>query len=224
MQGQYRSNSKYSTLLEILTAIAIFLAVPLTLHSSYAGTFKTIEGAESKREIYNMAKIALDQMTDDLSSAYIFTGLKEMGNNDDFFLAISFLGKDAEINGRSADNLRFVSGERLVLNEYEEDDKDRIAYYVKKQEEEDGFLLYRSDLNEFNDQQEEDNGGLVLCNSLQTVNFAYLDKDGTLYDAWDSSVDPTKNRLPFMVLIELEFINRSDPKSPIKFMTLVAIP
>jgi hypothetical protein len=224
MQGKYRLNLKYSTLLGILVAIVIFAAIPLTLHSFHSETFKGKEYAKSKTEIYHMAKIVLDRITEDLSSAYISIGVRELGNNDSFFLKPSFLGEDTEIGGRSADSLRFASGKRLVFNVYEKGGKAGIAYYVKKHEEEDGFLLYRSDSNEAIDQLEECTGGLVLCHSLHRVNFTYLDDNGRLYDAWDSSIDPTKKRLPFMVLIELEFINRSDPESPIKFMTLVSIP
>jgi hypothetical protein len=171
-----------------------------------------------------MAKIALDRMTEDLSSAYILTGVREKENNDVLFNTTPFLGEDAEIGGRSADNLRFASGKRLVRKRHGKGGKSRVGYYVKKQEEKDGFFLYRSDTNESNEHKEESTPGLVLCDSLHTVNFAYLDDNGKLYDTWDSSVDPVKNRLPFMVLIELEFMNRSDPKSPLKFMTLVAIP
>ncbi|MDB9822804.1 prepilin-type N-terminal cleavage/methylation domain-containing protein [Deltaproteobacteria bacterium] len=224
MQPKNRSNSRGFTLLEIIVAIAIFAAISSILYSSYIGTFRTIEYAESHSEIYRMARIALERITEDLESAYIPRGVKDLENEDPFLRTTGFFGDDAEIDGRSADNLKFASGEHLVFNEHYKGGKARIVYYVKEHEEEEGFILYRSDTSEFNDQPEEGTGGLALCGSLHSVNFAYHVENGELYDNWDSSVDPLKNKLPVMVSIELEFMNQSDPESPIKFITSVALP
>jgi len=224
MQTKNRSNSRGFTLLEILVAVAIFAAVGSILYTSYTGTFRTIEYAESQSEIYWMARITLERMMEDLESAYLPTGVRDMENEGDFSQATGFFGEDAEIYGRSADNLRFSSWEHLVFGAYEKEGKARIVYYVKEGEEEEGFILYRSDTSEFNDQPDEGTGGLALCESLHSVDFTFHDENGEFYDNWDSSVDPLKNRLPVMVSIELEFLNRSYPESPIKFITSVALP
>ena len=224
MQTQNRSNSGGFTLLEILVAVAIFAAVGSILYSSYIGTFRTIEYAESQSEMYWMARITLERMMEDLESAYLPTGIRDMENEGDFSQATGFFGEDAEIDGRSADNIKFASWEHLVFSAYERGGKAWIVYYVKESEEEEGFILYRSDTGEFNDQPDEGTGGLALCESLRSVDFTFYDENGESYDSWDSSVDPLKNRLPAMVSIEIEFLNRSDPESPIKFITSVALP
>jgi type II secretion system protein J len=217
-------NSRGFTLLEILVAVAIFAAIASILYSSYAGTFRAIEYTESQSEIYNMARIALERMTEDLESAYIPAGVRDPENEDDILRSIGFFGEDREIDGRDADNIKFLSGKHIVFDDYGKGGKARIAYYIKEHEEEEGFVLYRSDTGELNNRPDEDSGGLVLCEGLYSVDFMYHGENGEFYDNWNSSVEPLKNRLPVMLSIELEFIYGFDNESPIKFMTSVALP
>ena len=85
------------------------------------------------------------------------------------------------------------------------------------------MILYRSDTSDFEVIVQEGEGGLVLCEDLYSVDFKFFDEDGETYETWNSTSDIFKNRLPVMVSIKLEFINRSDKESPFKFMTAVAL-
>ncbi|MBL7174348.1 MAG: prepilin-type N-terminal cleavage/methylation domain-containing protein [Desulfobacteraceae bacterium] len=208
------TNSKGFTLFEILITTFIFAVVLSLLYTSYIGTFRNIEATESQADIYGMARITLERMVEDLGSVYV-----NIPPSD------GFMGEDAEINGRNADTIRFLSRAHIIFNE---DDRGarmaEIVYYIKESEEEDAFILYRSDTPEFEEGPEEGTGGLILCDGLFSVNFTYYTNEGEEYESWDSTKDEFKGRVPAMVSIVLEFFNRSNPEAPFKFKTGVALP
>jgi general secretion pathway protein J len=213
------------TLLEILIAMFIFAIVLSTIYTSYTGTFRIVDDTESQTDIYEMARIALERMHEDLESVYILENPKSSEPEELASPVSEFLGEDKEIEGKSADLLRFVSTAHLIFSEEDKaSGTAEIAYYVEEGHEGDGFVLYRSDTPPFEEKPEEGTGGLVLCDSLVSVNFAYYDDEGEVSDKWDSSSDEFKNKIPRMVSILLEFQNKSDPETPFKFFTTVALP
>jgi len=218
-----RLNPNGFTLLEILIAMFILGILLSTLYASYAGTFRNIEETEYQADIYQMARIALGRITEDLESAYI-SKLPE-DSQEDTVRQTNFIGEDLAIDGRNADAVRFASEAHIVFNEGPgESGRARINYYVKESDKENTFNLYRSDTPEFEQGPEEEEGGLVLCDDLYSVDFTYHDDDGEAHNSWDSTDESFKGRLPVMISILLEFTNRRDPESPLRFMTAVALP
>ena len=213
------------TLLEILIAMFIFAIVLSTIYTSYTGAFRIVDETESQTDIYEMARIALERMHEDLESVYIPENPKSSAPEEPASLLFEFLGEDKELKGRSADPLRFISTAHLVFSEEDEaSGKAEIAYYVEESDEGEGFVLYRSDTPAFEEKPEGGTGGLVLCDSLHSVNFAYYDNEGEVSDNWDSTSEQFKDKTPRMVSILLEFLNKSDPETPFKFFTTVALP
>ncbi len=219
------TNTKGFTLLEILIAMSIFAVVLSTLYTAYTGTFRNIEETESRIDMYEMARIALGRMVEDLESVYMSQRAKDSESEEGIPEPKPFLGEDAEINGRSADTLRFLSKAHIVFNE--EDNgagAAEIVYEVRESEEGDSFFLYRSDKQDLKEGSEEGAQGLMLCDGLHSVNFTYYDDNGEAHDGWDSSSESFEDSLPARVSILLEFVNRSDPEAPFKFMVGVALP
>jgi hypothetical protein len=99
-----------------------------------------------------------------------------------------------------------------------------IKYYIKQYDDEPGFTLFRSDSPELAEKPEDETGGLMVCEGLNSINLTYQDENGNTYDSWDSGSGEFKGKLPSMVTVELEFINKSDAESPIKFITSMAVP
>ncbi|MDY6971168.1 MAG: type II secretion system protein [Thermodesulfobacteriota bacterium] len=208
------TNPKGFTLLEILIAICILAVILSTIFTSYTGTFRITEHAESQAEIYGMARVALQRIRDDLESVYISTIPPSL-----------FMGKDQEVQGASADTLRFLSRSHVILDEGEEDPGiAEIIYYVREDDEKDGLILYRSDTPQFAHAPEDYSGGMVLCDTLFSVDFKYYDSYGEAYERWDSAGEGREYALPSRVSIFLAFLDRSNPEVPMKFMTGVALP
>jgi general secretion pathway protein J len=217
-------NNKGFTLLEILVAISIFAAITAMLYPTYRGTFRNVETAESQSEIYQMARITIERLTDDLQSSYLPQGPKNKQIGEEAFEPGDFLGQDSTINERDADTLRFFSEEHIIFNENEKHGRGRIAYYVKEREGKDTLILYRSDNLESSNRSEEFGGGFVLCDKLYSINFTFYDENGESHDNWDSSIEPFKDKLPSRVSIDLKLGGQSGSGSPISFMTSIFIP
>jgi len=215
------------TLIEILIAIFIFAVVLTTIYTSYTGTFRVVNETESQAEIYRMARIALERMLEDLESAYIPKREENPESGEGTLHPFQFVGEDMETKGRYADTLRFTSRAHINLSGEEQDPGTlEIGYYVKENDEGDDFVLYRSERPVFEEAfpVEEETGGLVLCERLVSVNFTYHEENVEVRESWDSASDASRDKLPKMVSISLEFVNGSDPEAPFRFMTSVALP
>jgi type II secretion system protein J len=223
MMIQCHINSRGFTLLEILIAIAIFAAISAVLYPSYTGTFRNIEAAQSQSEIYQMARVTLERITEDLQSAFLH-GMAEGSQTAGNELHAGFLGRDFTLNGKNADELRFTSEQHIIFNENDRRGRGEIAYYVKESEDKEVFSLYRSDTLIFDNQPDEGTGGFVICDGLYSINFQFQNDEGETYDNWDSSVEPFKDKLPVMISIKIEWSDPSVPDSVIPFMTSVALP
>jgi general secretion pathway protein J len=214
------------TLLEILIAMFIFAVVLSTIYTAYTGTFRNIEETESEAEVYEMARVALDRMVEDIGSAYMSKKIEDSEADEEIFHPTRFVGQADEIDDRRADTLRFVSKAHLTFTENETDaGTAEIVYYTREHSEESGSLvLYRSDTPNFELREGEGMTGWILCNGLHSVHFTYYDKKGDAYDSWDSTGELFRDKLPSAITITLEFVDKKDPESPLKFMTSVAIP
>ena len=66
IKSKNTTNPKGFTLLEVLIAMSIFAVVLSMLYTVYTGTFRNIEETESQADLYQMARIVLERMTEDL--------------------------------------------------------------------------------------------------------------------------------------------------------------
>jgi hypothetical protein len=136
---------------------------------------------------------------------------------------MNFFAEDEDIDGRSADSLRFFCNNHLVFREEDRPGNAFISYYIKERED-DSFVLYRTDTHEFDEPPEEETGGLILCENLYSLEFNYFDENGDSHDDWDSSGNMFKGRPAAMVSIKLGFISGPDTEAVIRFMTSVSLP
>ncbi len=230
VNARYSENpedQKGFTLLEILLALFICSIILSIIYAAYTGTFRNIDETESQSELYQMARITLERMREDLESVYLPPPVGDEEFEEKGFWSTGFLGKAEEIDGRSADTLRFLSTAHLV---FDEEDKAagvaQIEYdVIESGEEEEGFVLYRSDRSEFEQEVEEGKGaGLVLCEGIRAIDLIYYDDEGQDYEGWDSMEAEEESRLPARVSIVLELVNKANPEAPLRFVTGVAIP
>ena len=214
-------NQKGFTLLEILIAIFILVIVLSTVFGSYTGVLRIVRETESQAEIYQMARIAFERILEDLGSAFVHEN-KAAGPATSEDEALEFEGEDSEIEGNSADTLRFLSRSHLVLGEQDlPGGTAEISYYVGKDEDGEGLVLYRSDRPQTEVAAEEGGGGLPLCENLVSVDFTYYDAQGDEHDNWDPSL--VEENIPRIVSFSLEFVNPSDSENPLKFASSVAL-
>ena len=213
------------TLLEILVAMFIVGIVPSTIFTIFTSTIKNISHAESQAGIYQMGRVALLRIQEDLECSRILEGDDILPDEETDSISMNFSGKNKTIDDKDADTLSFLSTKHLSM-----DDEDnnpglaRIIYYVKENDQEQGLALYRVDIPEREQPPEDGTGGLILCEGLHSVNLLYYNSDGDEYETWDSSEEEFKGKLPSMVAIQLHFMDKSNPEEPFKFETSIALP
>jgi len=213
------------TLVEVLIAVFIFAIILSTIFTTYTGAFRIMDQTEAQTDIYAMARTTLERMIEDLESVYVIPGANNKKTTADTQGADLFVGEEKEINGRTFDSLRFLSMAHLSFSDTEVDPgATRISYYAVKNDRETGATLFRSDTPEFDEAPEEGSGGLPLCEGLSSVDFTYYSSDGEAHERWDSTSEKFSGNLPVMVFVSLEFVNKADPGSPIRFSTGVSLP
>ena len=103
------------TILEILIALSILATVLSIVFTSYTATFRIIGETESQAEIYQMARIALERIIEDL--ACTLPEDTKTSKSKDTDEESGFSGENEDIQGRSADSMRFRSWAHLVFSE-----------------------------------------------------------------------------------------------------------
>lgn len=216
------------TLLEILVAMFIVGVVLSTIFTIFTSTIKNISHAESQAGIYQMGRVALLRIQEDLECCRVLEDDESLPDEKADSMPMNFSGSNETIDDKDADTLSFMSTKHLSMDdENKNPGLARIIYYVKEVQENDqeqGLALYRVDIPEREQPPEEGTGGLILCEGLHSVNLVYYDSDGDEYEAWDSSEEEFEGKLPSMVSIQLNFIDKSNPEAPFKFGTSIALP
>jgi prepilin-type N-terminal cleavage/methylation domain-containing protein len=215
------TDKKGFTLLEILIAIALFAALVAMLYPAYIGTFRNIDITESYGSIYRMARIAMNRISNDLECACVPDS--DTSSGSDIAQSSVFSGDKSTIGGKNVETLQFLSAKHLSFNGDKITGKGVIKYYAKQIENEEGLTLYRSDDPELGEKSQDETGGLALCEGLNSITFSYQDENGETYDRWDSTSAPFTGKLPTIVSVQLEFINKSDPDTPIIFNTSIVL-
>ncbi|MBW2030505.1 MAG: prepilin-type N-terminal cleavage/methylation domain-containing protein [Deltaproteobacteria bacterium] len=212
------------TLLEIMIAMVICAVVFSVIYSAYSGTFRNRERVESQANLYMAARIALERMVEDLESAYLPLEMQDEGPEGSEPGFAAFAGEETELEGRRADTLEFLSRAHVSFWEGERPlGIAKIIYRVRRHSDSEGFDLYRSDRSPF-EGEDQDEEGFLLCEGLYSVKFSYHDEEGDAYEAWDSRGEEHRNSLPPRVSITLEFLDPSDPETPIRFSTSASLP
>jgi prepilin-type N-terminal cleavage/methylation domain-containing protein len=200
------------TLLEILIAIFILATVLSTVFASYTGTLRVVSETESQAETYQIAGIAFERILEDLESAYMPENAKTSESE----------GTEQPFEFTNT-SLRFPSRAHVVFSEEDQSwGTSEISYEVGEGDAEEGKTLYRREKPEWGEEEasEEGDGGLPLCEKLVSVNFTYYDAEGKDTQDWDPE---SKEGMPKIISVALEFINPSNPETPLKFATSVAL-
>jgi general secretion pathway protein J len=206
------TSPKGFTLLEILLALSILATVLSTVFASYTGAFRLVSETESQAEIYQMARVALERVLEDLESFYL-PEQSETSEAQEIEPLFEFANS----------SLRFPSRAHLVFGKEDQSwGATEISYFVEESDGEEGKILYRQERQPWGGEEtsEGGEGGLPLCERLASVRFSYLDAEGEETEDWDPS---SEDEMPKLVSIAIEFLNPSDPETPLKFATSVAL-
>jgi len=209
------------TLLEILVAIFIFGTVLATIYAAYGSTFRLIGATREQAEIYQMARVAMERISEDLAAAIP----PESPEPEATAGEAALVGIDDVADGMAADTLRFRSRAHVAfVGALGAGGPAVIRYTVEPATEGGGLVLYRQDTPGPAGEEGEGGRGYALCDRLCGVNFTYYAEGGEEYDNWNTADASAQGRLPARVAVELLFLVGSGDTRPIKFRTAVVLP
>nr|WP_321465008.1 prepilin-type N-terminal cleavage/methylation domain-containing protein [uncultured Desulfobulbus sp.] len=219
--------SRGFTLLEVLLAMTVLGVVVAMLSLSLSGSMRIFEGAEQEEEMYSMAQVAMQRLSEDIATAF--------ASNDH-----PFIGENVLEDGHRADKLQFCSLAHLVFNpEKQKPGLALIGYRLEKDPGEGGgFRLLRADEllrpGQVTDQKEESAPAFVLADNLRSLQLTYFDSKGQEFDSWSDDVEDRggesekdtkpKATLPAAVHCILEFWTDQDQENTQIFSTRIFLP
>ncbi len=211
------------TVIELLLAISILAIVVSIIFSLYYASTGIVEESRYKADIYQTARLALDRMSNEISSTF-YPENPNTPSADDKSERIIFVGEDIQEGEYSLDRLNFTSTVfRYIRRDAPETELCEIGYYLYSESEEDGtrILLRREDPT-VDDEPLEGGNVLELADSVVGLNFEYYDEDGeNKTESWDSTAIDKGRKIPSAVKIT---ISLKDKNGIIKdFSTLAEI-
>jgi type II secretion system protein J len=182
------------TLLELLVAMTMMMAVAACLYAALSTGFRAYRGAQSAVEPTFQAINAIDLLKEDIS------GVLPPGDG----LAGAFIGSDAQgAKGVDSDSLEFYTTHVYAQDGQTAGGLGKIE--LRLEDDPEGsygdYMLVRRvtiDLLSSRAVQPEEQ---VLCRNVVSLNLRYFDGDGWI-DDWDSTADA--NSLPKAVEIEVQ--------------------
>ena len=201
------------TLIEILVAVAILSIILTIIYGAFATGTRSINICRGSSEIYQVARLSLDRIAEDISCAFL---PKDIQLED---ISFGFTGEDRETDSMPRDTLYFISTAHLKFGQGLRDPGFcEIGYYTETDPETDKVVLFRREDDTVDD--EIDNGGIILelAEGIQGLDFKYYDDEENELDEWHS--EDTK-RIPKMVKITLSLEDKD--KKILDFSTLVYI-
>lgn len=217
------NTEKGFTLLEILIATSMFAVLLSIVFGTYSASLSVMGKASADVETYNMARVALDRISEDLEACFLHE--PPVGDEIGFGRVFgAFEGRDRAVGGYDGDFLRFLSRARVVLDGSGGWPVESEIIYDAREQQAGGLLaLFRIDIPFGTEVPDEGTGGHVLCERLTGVKFIYHRGDFQL-DRWDSTDGETLGKIPDRVTVTLTFEDSSAPERRLVFTTDVAIP
>jgi type II secretory pathway pseudopilin PulG len=214
--------NKGLTLLEIMLAMLMLATVVTMVSISISGSLRVVDATEKQGEVYYRAQVALQRISEDLSSALLVDNIEFSGNNQ-------------ENDSGRGNILEFTSTAHVVFDvENDHPGIALISYLVKPDKEKEGtfVLLRRDNLLTPSDTAETFRGdgidAFLLCDRLRAIKFTYVNKAGEELDSWTSSPEDLRNeesrKLPVSVKVTLEFWLDDSEENSIVFTTAVLLP
>jgi prepilin-type N-terminal cleavage/methylation domain-containing protein len=209
------------TLLEIMLAMLILGMVVAMVSVSLSGSIRVMEGAMDQGDIYYRAQVALERISEDLTSAVLpedteFIAQQESGGSQKAVLTFASM---AHLTFESENGLPGLG----IISYAVQPDKNNPRQ----------LLLLRADTlhrpvgaEKKNDEEVE---AFLLADKLRSVKFTFRDWNGEEKESWDTTAkeDSTKDKehfLPMAVTCQLEFWLNEEQETFIAFQTTVLLP
>ncbi len=211
------------TLVEIMLAMLLLGIVISTVCAAWTGTLRIAEEGDYVDEVYAMARNAMTHLSEDMESLAPWGG------------AFVLEGGPMDQLDESFVDLRFVTSRRLGFSGTRGGFPEVVWFGVedtKREGEEKSWTLmreertYQSRVEEGYSDPYDREEAFIVAKNLKSFRCLFIDENSDSHDRWDSVSDlgEQKDRIPRMIVIEMEFHNPDNSERPWRFMTGVTVP
>jgi prepilin-type N-terminal cleavage/methylation domain-containing protein len=177
------------TLVEVLVASTILVIIASMVFEAFSATLSAGKGLEERAELYHTARFIIRKLTEDLSSASLYTN-NTLG---------SFAGTDKKEGGENSDELVFTGFGGRTIFTGTASDQARVTWKTEAPAGSKRLTLRRGE-NHFItgfDEAREMAEDMEVTSSLKSFDLKYFD-NGTWLEAYDAA---TIRRLPKAVAL-----------------------
>ena len=215
--------SKGFTLLEVLIGTAVLGMISFIIYSISSTVLESENRVTKRDEVYQMARLALRRVTEDLNMAYLVVNKDFLSKSTDGAPAeTAFIGDDKG----QYDTLDFntLSNWRMFRNT-KESDQSEVSYKVEPDpEEEDLYRLMRRQTGIIDNDVTEGGKAYPVALGLKEFQLSYYDgRADDWTDNWNSKEVDQKDKLPKAVKITIAFPDPVEPEENINFATITFI-
>lgn len=212
------------TLLEVMIGTVVLAMMVFIIWQISSANLDAKARTEKRDEIFQMARLAVQRVVDDVNMAFLVTNSELLGKTrDGANIETAFIGDDK--GGQDSLNFNSMSHWRMFRNA-KESEQVEVGYYVERvpdSEEETYRLMRRENPVMDNDVLE---GGKVypVAEGINGFEFEYY--DGRQHEwtrNWNSKDVDQKDKLPRAVKITLSFPDPEDSEEKISFSTIAFI-
>lgn len=210
------------TLMEILVAIILFSILFTVLFGAFDFLSSSSENLGRGTLQFEMGQQCISRITADIESAYVsqapFYKQPELRETEDPYRVEGSLDS---VDGNSFSHMRFTSLSHFSFSSNESSGVAEIVYYVIHRNDEDGYVLRRSDSLYPYEEFEEKNTDPIICKNIQEFSITFFDEAGEENEQWDSESSEYEYATPSSVQILLSI---GDEATPMVFSTRIMIP
>ena len=212
------------TLLEVMLATLILGLVVAMIAMSLSGSLRVVEVTRDQGDIYYLAQIVMERISDDLSGAFLSAD-------------VDFVALGEEDNDGRRQLLSFSSTSHLDFSQKNKTNgQGNITYVLAPDREKEGsFVLLRGDtpsLPQREEEYEQEKHLFLLSDRIREVKFVFFDHSGDELESWDTrqgyGVNPTEEerekKLPAAVGFTIEFWLDTEAETVLNFTTKVIVP
>jgi len=220
--SKWKKNSGF-TLLEVLIGTAILSMMVFMIWQVSTTTLDSQDRVQRRDLVYQMARVAIERLTDDLNMAFLVSNKDLVGmTKEGSKIETAFVGDDK--GNMDMLNFNSFSHWRMFRN-IRESDQCEIGYYVEQDEEErEYYRLMRRESPYLDDDIEEGGKAFPVAEGIQAFEASYYDgraQDWT--ENWNSREVDQKNKMPRAVRLKLSFPDPDVEDGTIDFETIVFI-
>lgn len=208
--------------MEILVAIFIFSVLFTVLFGAFQVISSSSDDLGRGTLQFEIGQQCISRITADIESAYISQApiykQPELRETADPYRVEGTL---ENVDGSSFSRMRFTSLSHFSFSIDKTEGVAEIVYYVTRRNDEDGYVLRRSDSLYPYEDFEKKNTDPIICKNIQEFSITFFNEAGEESEEWDSESSDYEYATPGSVQILLSI---GDEDSPMIFSTGILIP